>query len=271
MLACLGSRQHPAGRSGLLHGPSLHTLKSAVRSGCRQHGGVFQNYPARGGAGSSRYEPTSPSCSGIHPFDPTSSPAYSSDIVGILARSKPDDPRRGGPDEGEGVDSAPDAGQPSAVRFNSAVQEIEPRESLVAMTTSTTEAEQASQPVDAETQQALRMVSQSLQRQRTNNFAFEPVSLPASRVCMAASCSFSSLLSMRWHKPWGTLNQPDCRCLLTADISRGWFRPRSLPCDDPAQGWVHLDQDARFAQPASSLLPFVLSYLRQCDSDACWN
>ena len=90
---------------------------------------------------------------------------------------------------------APTAAQPSAVRFSSAIQEIEPRESLAAMTTTSDavegapnrlenlEALEALEPVEEETRQTLRMVSQSLERHRTNNnCTFEPVSLPPSRV-----------------------------------------------------------------------------------------
>ncbi len=133
----------------------------------------------------------------IYTSEPTSSSGCSLGKLGILTRPKPDDSRRGGSELEEGANAAPDAGQPSAVRFSSAIQEIEPRESLVAMTTSTNEADQASQPLDAEAQEVRSVLSQSLQRHRTNNFSFEPVSLPVSRVRLDLSYSLGASGSCR--------------------------------------------------------------------------
>lgn len=82
-----------------------------------------------------------------------------------------------------------EAGQPHAVRFASVNQEIEPDRSLQSPAS---EKDAQNAPVaangDANTKDdirslALNLQDTRLQESRLRHFAFEPVSLPASRVC----------------------------------------------------------------------------------------
>jgi hypothetical protein len=87
---------------------------------------------------------------------------------------------------GHAGDAAQEAnGQQSAVRFASMAEEIEPSHSLQESTSTTDErmSEQIS-PKDQEEIRSLAMTLQKsrLQQQRMTSFAFEPVSLPPSRV-----------------------------------------------------------------------------------------
>ena len=77
-----------------------------------------------------------------------------------------------------------------AVRFASVNEEIEPTHSLQAPTTEGSEGPELSNEISPEAQEQLRSISKSLnqsylQQSRMCNFAFEPVSLPATRVCLA--------------------------------------------------------------------------------------
>ncbi|KAI9792642.1 MAG: serine/threonine protein kinase [Piccolia ochrophora] len=77
--------------------------------------------------------------------------------------------------------------QQQAVRFSSINQEIDPPKSLQTITSLTTNKSQPVEEMTPEAQEELRHLSQSLQdarlqKQRTGHFAFEPVSLPPSRV-----------------------------------------------------------------------------------------
>jgi hypothetical protein len=105
------------------------------------------------------------------------------------------------------------ASLPAAVRFSSVTQEVFPEENLdpVASLSSSLTPEKPIPPTVCLTPQAqdeLRNLSQSfsfqnsgLQQRRMSNFAFEPVSLPASRVCPQLVLRFSSLkfiLHLHW-------------------------------------------------------------------------
>ncbi|KAI9832226.1 MAG: serine/threonine protein kinase [Phylliscum demangeonii] len=68
------------------------------------------------------------------------------------------------------------------VHFSAVNQEIEPAETILLNAPSTPPSEAISpQELNPDAQDALLKLSQSLQRHRTGNFAFEPLSLPASR------------------------------------------------------------------------------------------
>ncbi|MCJ1311825.1 serine/threonine protein kinase [Agyrium rufum] len=98
-----------------------------------------------------------------------------------------------------------------AVRFSSVNQEIEPAYSLQTNSTASAEAMDSSrQPISPDQQEELRNLSKSLhetrlQHRRMSNFAFEPVSLPVSRVSPrpivgdvpASSDQFLAALSIR--------------------------------------------------------------------------
>jgi hypothetical protein len=79
--------------------------------------------------------------------------------------------------------------QGQTVRFSSQLQEIEPEHSLHPVET-LTQGTQRTEALSVEAQQELRELSKSIQQksqlqtERMRNFAFEPVSLPASRVCL---------------------------------------------------------------------------------------
>lgn len=82
--------------------------------------------------------------------------------------------------------NAPDQTRNPAVRFSSNLQEIEPNQSLTSNDTATTDNPRG-EPLSPEAQADIQNLSISiqnshLQHRRLSNFAFEPVSLPASRV-----------------------------------------------------------------------------------------
>ena len=109
---------------------------------------------------------------------------------GILSRPKADIAPQGGAKD----DSATDLGQTQAVRFSSVNQEIEPLYSLRTETiTRTSDEARIPQEISPENQELLKKLSQSLQRHRTSNFTFEPVSLPTSRV---SPCAFDMVVSV---------------------------------------------------------------------------
>lgn len=77
--------------------------------------------------------------------------------------------------------------QPQAVRFASVNQEIEPEHSIQSLSTLTSSTSISNPEFSPEAQEEIRNLSRSLQssplqQRRVNHFAFEPVSLPASRV-----------------------------------------------------------------------------------------
>ena len=74
-----------------------------------------------------------------------------------------------------------------AVRFSDVNQEIEPEQALKHVSTLTGAGEDTKEELSPEAQEELRNLSMSLQKsrcqaRRMENFSFEPVSLPASRV-----------------------------------------------------------------------------------------
>ena len=76
-----------------------------------------------------------------------------------------------------------------AVRFSSRLQEIEPEHSLHTSDTLTGSEKLREEPLTEEAEAELQDLSVSLQNsrlqhRRLSNFAFEPVSLPVSRVSM---------------------------------------------------------------------------------------
>ena len=76
---------------------------------------------------------------------------------------------------------------PGAVRFSSNLQEIEPDHNLDAASTLTPDNSRRGEALSPEAQEEIRSLSKSLhdsqlQHGRMSNFAFEPVSLPVSRV-----------------------------------------------------------------------------------------
>ena len=77
--------------------------------------------------------------------------------------------------------------QAQTVRFSDVNQEIEPEEALQHVTTLTGAGEQEKEVLSPEAEQEIRNLSMSLQKsrcqaRRMENFAYEPVSLPPSRV-----------------------------------------------------------------------------------------
>jgi len=79
------------------------------------------------------------------------------------------------------------ATQEHAVRFSSVLQEIEPEHSLHTVATLSQEGSIPEKPLSPEAEEEIRNLSQSLQQsqlqhRRMSNYAFEPVSLPVSRV-----------------------------------------------------------------------------------------
>lgn len=93
-----------------------------------------------------------------------------------------------------------EAGQPHAVRFASVNQEIEPDRSLQSQTS---EKEAQNAPVAANWDPnakddirslALNLQDTRLQESRLRHFAFEPVSLPASRVCTSPISPHASVV-----------------------------------------------------------------------------
>ena len=92
------------------------------------------------------------------------------------------------PNSGQGQPANPGNGpQEHAVRFNSVLQEIEPAHSLNTDATLSHDESIPEEPLSPEAQEEIRNLSQNLQQshlqhRRMSNFAFEPVSLPVSRV-----------------------------------------------------------------------------------------
>lgn len=77
--------------------------------------------------------------------------------------------------------------QPQTVRFASVNQEIEPSHSIQSLTTLPSNISISNPEFSPEAQEEIRKLSRSLQssplqQRRMNHFAFEPVSLPTSRV-----------------------------------------------------------------------------------------
>ena len=92
-----------------------------------------------------------------------------------------------------------------AVRFASVNQEIEPTHSLQAPVTAESEDLARNNEISPEDQEQLRTMSRNLnesqlQRNRMSNYAFEPVSLPVSRVRLAFSICDAAL----WLDPSGS-------------------------------------------------------------------
>jgi hypothetical protein len=86
------------------------------------------------------------------------------------------------------------------VRFSSKLQEIEPSHSLHIGDTLASEDSRPDDPLSPEAQEEIRRLSISLQKSNTQHhrleqFSFEPVSLPASRVCIIRN------FLLPWHKP----------------------------------------------------------------------
>ncbi|KAI9884955.1 MAG: hypothetical protein M1823_003269 [Watsoniomyces obsoletus] len=109
------------------------------------------------------------------PTDPTPPPPGSS-RPGILSRPGGKIEQHGGHLPDEAVHSATPGDAPPAVRFSSVTQEIEPLHTLPSDGIS------LQSGMGPQAQDVIRVLSQSLQRHRTSNFAFEPASLPLSRV-----------------------------------------------------------------------------------------
>jgi hypothetical protein len=83
---------------------------------------------------------------------------------------------------------------PQAVRFSSVNQEIEPEETLQHVSALTNDGKQDREKLSPEAEEELRNLSASLQQsrcqaKRMENFSFEPVSLPASRVSILCPSS----------------------------------------------------------------------------------
>lgn len=83
--------------------------------------------------------------------------------------------------------SSTEPSQPQAVRFASVNQEIEPEHSIQSLSTLASNISISNPEFSPEAQEEIRNLSRSLQssplqQRRVNHFAFEPVSLPASRV-----------------------------------------------------------------------------------------
>ena len=80
-----------------------------------------------------------------------------------------------------------DTTQGQSVRFSSVLQQIEPEHSPHTGSTLMENDSRSSEPLSPEAQEEIRKLSKGLQQSHlehrmTNNFAFEPVSLPVSRV-----------------------------------------------------------------------------------------
>lgn len=83
--------------------------------------------------------------------------------------------------------SSKEPSQPQAVRFASVNQEIEPAHSIQSLSTLASNNSLSNPEFSPEAQEEIRNLSRSLQssplqQRRMNHFAFEPVSLPTSRV-----------------------------------------------------------------------------------------
>ena len=94
------------------------------------------------------------------------------------------DPSKGVPTKEQ---TAAEPSGPHAVRFSSKNQEIEPEHSLHTIATLTSENSRSEDALSPEAKEELRNLSRTLQESqlqhgRMSHFAFEPVSLPVSRV-----------------------------------------------------------------------------------------
>lgn len=110
------------------------------------------------------------------------------------------------------------------VRFASENEEIEPQQSLDTTTTSAPHIDGAEDSKVKELTQSLQ--GAQLAGRRMSCFAFEPVSLPASRVCPFLYLSVNpELYTTRWMETWG----------IAGDHWEAWeFIPGSRRCLDPA-------------------------------------
>ena len=77
---------------------------------------------------------------------------------------------------------------PQTVRFSDVNQEIEPAAALQPVSDLTGAGQDEKEPLSPEAEQELRNLSKTLQQsrcqaRRMENFSYEPMSLPASRVC----------------------------------------------------------------------------------------
>lgn len=89
---------------------------------------------------------------------------------------------------------APEAGdadakskpQPGQVRFSSFTQEIEPEQMVLSQESEQPQTDPSKQTQDEEGLRSLAMSLQrsQLQESRLRNYSFDPMSLPASRVCL---------------------------------------------------------------------------------------
>lgn len=89
--------------------------------------------------------------------------------------------------QGGSATSSAEPSQPQAVRFASVNQEIEPAHSLHSISTLPSQYSSSDAQFSPEAQEEIRNLSRSiqssqLQQRRMTHFAFEPVSLPTSRV-----------------------------------------------------------------------------------------
>lgn len=108
--------------------------------------------------------------------------------------------------ESEAIQQHTGLAHPQAVRFSSVNQEIEPVHSLGTNSTITVDDPSSYEELSATAQAEIRSLSASLhtarlQQTNSRHFAFEPVSLPASRVREvffgAASCSQGYSITLR--------------------------------------------------------------------------
>ena len=88
-----------------------------------------------------------------------------------------------------------------AVRFSSQNQEIEPEQSLHTIATLTSDNSKSEDTLSPEAREEIRMLSKTLQEShlqhgRMSNFAFEPVSLPVSRVSATTAYYIVVLLKL---------------------------------------------------------------------------
>ena len=86
-----------------------------------------------------------------------------------------------------------------AVRFSSVTQEIEPESALEDVRSLTGAGKECTEPLSPEAQEELRTLSASLQKsrcqaRRLENFSFEPVSLPPSRVSQQHCHNYTTML-----------------------------------------------------------------------------
>ena len=106
--------------------------------------------------------------------------------------------------ESASATSSTEPSQPQAVRFASVNQEIEPAYSIQSLSTLRSQDSSSNLQFSPEAQEEIRNLSRSiqssqLQQRRMTHFAFEPVSLPTSRVsqvCYKLGSEASILLSI---------------------------------------------------------------------------